>query len=135
MLKIVFILFAGTLSLQPEYTFEGRGKIDIRILDERMVKVDSSIYASKYEVSNADYRTFLNSIKDNNLRDSHRYDSLLWISTYPFSYQKPMADHYHNKKGGSWDDFFQDCTIFPIQTYKAPDPGVGFCVFMQVIQE
>ena len=38
-------------------------------------------------------------------------------------------------KGGSWADFFSECTFDKNATYAAPDPRVGFRMMMEVIPE
>ncbi len=39
------------------------------------------------------------------------------------------------QKGGSWDNYLEECAIDKSQNYKLPDPRVGFRVIMQVIEE
>lgn len=38
-------------------------------------------------------------------------------------------------KGGSWDNYLDECTIDKTQTYTLPDPRVGFRVIMEVVEE
>ncbi|MDP4266583.1 MAG: SUMF1/EgtB/PvdO family nonheme iron enzyme [Bacteroidota bacterium] len=38
-------------------------------------------------------------------------------------------------KGGSWDNFLDECTIDKSQKFDLPDPRVGFRVIMEVIEE
>jgi len=38
-------------------------------------------------------------------------------------------------KGGSWDNYLDECTIDKTQTYSLPDPRVGFRVIMEVVEE
>lgn len=38
-------------------------------------------------------------------------------------------------KGGSWDNYIEECHINKSQNYEIPDPRVGFRVVMEVIEE
>ncbi len=39
------------------------------------------------------------------------------------------------QKGGSWDNYLEECTIDKTQNYELPDPRIGFRVVMEVIEE
>ena len=39
------------------------------------------------------------------------------------------------QKGGSWDNYLEECTIDKTQKYDLPDPRVGFRIIMEVIEE
>ncbi len=53
--------------------------INVAKLDKQLVKVDSALYASIYEVTNADYAIFLESVKnDPKLRKIAAIDSMGW---------------------------------------------------------
>ena len=39
------------------------------------------------------------------------------------------------QKGGSWDNYLEECTIDKAQNYDLPDPRVGFRVIMEVVEE
>jgi len=38
-------------------------------------------------------------------------------------------------KGGSWDNYIDECTVDKSQTYPLPDPRVGFRTIMEVIEK
>lgn len=39
------------------------------------------------------------------------------------------------QKGGSWDNYLDECTVDKTQNYTLPDPRVGFRVIMEVVEE
>lgn len=39
------------------------------------------------------------------------------------------------QKGGSWDNYLDECTIEKAQNYNLPDPRVGFRIIMEIIEE
>lgn len=65
-----------------------------------LVDEDQGLFACKYEVSNGDYRLFLkaNKRKKKSLQTLIQYDSTLWSSKFPWSYNLPMTRNYHNHK-------------------------------------
>jgi len=244
-----------SLRSSSDYSF------NIKKLDKSLMEVSEGIYASKYEVNNLEYGTFLNHLGDTNLYRQYNYDSTQWMSKYPYSYNDPLAGYYHGhsaydnypvvnishaaavgycqwltstynqykkrkhkevlfrlphetewlsatgivdndqkypwgnnavnekglyyantkiqetdrvnyaadkalytaevdafdpnslglyntignvcemliepgrQKGGSWDDFFEDCAVGKYQNYSPPDPRIGFRIFMEIINE
>ena len=38
-------------------------------------------------------------------------------------------------KGGSWDNFIEECLIDKTQNYSVPDPRVGFRLVMEIIEK
>ena len=61
---------------------------------QNFVKVNESLYASKYEVSNAEYRNFLEALKlkEAPLAEKYKVDSAKWIT---YGYGGPMGQYYH----------------------------------------
>lgn len=74
------------------------------ILDKRMAKVNDTLYADRYEISNLDYNVFLKEIsKDDSLSYlQYAIDSIKWIE---FDYKRnrdiniPMKSYYHQHEG------------------------------------
>ncbi|OFX68417.1 MAG: hypothetical protein A2X12_10145 [Bacteroidetes bacterium GWE2_29_8] len=60
-------------------------------------KFGKNIYADECEVTNFEYKTFLNDIKiiDSDKHKKAMYDSTQWIKKYPYSYNEPMTNMYH----------------------------------------
>ncbi len=46
-----------------------------------------------------------------------------------------MIDEKGKTKGGSWDSFLEECKLDTFQTFKEPDPTVGFRWVMEVIEK
>lgn len=62
------------------------------------VKLNDTLWASRFEVTNWEYREFLSSLKikgDNDLYAACLYDSTQWDKKFPNAYNEPMKDHYH----------------------------------------
>lgn len=71
-------------------------QVDIKEINQSLVKVQDGLYASKYEVSNKLYMTFLSSLKNSNdtgLLAIAQIDTLRWRDKY--SYNEPYIQHYH----------------------------------------
>lgn len=63
------------------------------------VKLNDSMFAAKYEVTNAEYREFLSSLKNQGNHDLYAaclYDSAQWNSKFTYSYNEPMRANYHS---------------------------------------
>lgn len=72
------------------------GQLNIKDINRSLAKINDSIYASKYEVSNQLYGAFINSLKKNHKDDDlaiAKIDSLQWLSKD--SYNKPYEYYYH----------------------------------------
>lgn len=70
-------------------------QVDIKEINKSLAKVDDKLYASKYEVSNKLYMTFLNSLKQSNktnLLTIAQIDTLKWTESV---YNLPYVYHYH----------------------------------------
>lgn len=68
--------------------------------------IGDDFYASKYETTNAEYRLFLNDIKQNSKENYNAYrpDSTLFTQgKYEASFLNPMKDLYHNHP--AYDDY------------------------------
>lgn len=67
-------------------------------LEKKMKNVSGNIWASETEVSNLDYRSFLNNLKRSRNDDLYRrciYDSTQWKEKFKLAYGDPMVDNYH----------------------------------------
>jgi formylglycine-generating enzyme required for sulfatase activity len=63
------------------------------------VKINDSLYAAKYEVTNREYREFLASLQMSGNKDLYTaclYDSAQWNSKFTYSYNEPMRVNYHS---------------------------------------
>ena len=69
------------------------GQLQIKEINEFLVKVNETLYASKYEVSNELYMTFLNSLEDKNLLSIAQIDTLKWNTVA--SHNESYAQYYH----------------------------------------
>ncbi|MDP1747337.1 MAG: SUMF1/EgtB/PvdO family nonheme iron enzyme [Bacteroidota bacterium] len=88
-------LFSITLSALLSIT--ALGQIHMKEIDESLVKIKDGLYASKYEVSNKLYITFLNSLKRSNktnLLSIAQIDSVKW--TDKLTYNEPYVHYYHS---------------------------------------
>jgi formylglycine-generating enzyme required for sulfatase activity len=85
-LTVVIILFVALSS----------GKIpDVK---KNYVKFDKNILVSKYEITNKEYREFLQDLKATDQKDKYvkcLYDSTQWIKKFPWAYNEPMVKMYH----------------------------------------
>lgn len=62
-------------------------------------KLNDSMFAAKHEVTNAEFREFLNSLKSQGNLDLYTvclYDSAQWNSKFTYSYCEPMRANYHS---------------------------------------
>jgi formylglycine-generating enzyme required for sulfatase activity len=72
------------------------GQVDIKEIDSSLGKVNNLLYASKFEVTNKLYNTFIYSLKKAKKEDQlsiARIDSTKWSSIYPK--EKILFCHYH----------------------------------------
>ena len=93
--KILFLL----LLLIGSLASHAHNPKTIKIDHQKYARINDTLYAAIYEVTNADYRAFLNAIhRDSNLSLYHNclYDSARWVTTFPGAYNDPMRDHYHS---------------------------------------
>ncbi|HRZ50172.1 MAG TPA: SUMF1/EgtB/PvdO family nonheme iron enzyme [Bacteroidales bacterium] len=63
------------------------------------VKLNDSLFAAKYEVTNMEYREFLSSLKtigNNDLYAVCLYDSAQWDKKFAYAYNEPMRANYHS---------------------------------------
>lgn len=90
MKKLFSILFSILLSLTAI------GQVDIKEINRSMAKINNGLYASKYEVTNKLYMTFLGSLKQSNktnLLSVAQIDTLKWRDK--LSYNEPYVHYYH----------------------------------------
>ncbi len=66
-----------------------------RAIENRMVKVSTNLYANKYETSNAEYREFLDWVKENNMDilDEARIHNEGWSKVMGLAYARNYSDH------------------------------------------
>jgi sulfatase modifying factor 1 len=94
---LVIILFISPITF---------GQIDVKQIDRSLAKINERLYASKFEVSNKNYREFLQAlIKQNRMAELSiaQIDTLKWnenISTYS---NNPYVDYYH--KHPAYNDY------------------------------
>lgn len=72
--------------------------LDVKSIEKNMLPVNKTVYMGKYEVSNADYRKFLDNLKrsqQTNLLAIALYDSTVWNTKFQFTYNDPMRENYH----------------------------------------
>ncbi len=82
------------------------GQIDIKQVDRSLAKINERLYASKFEVSNKNYREFLTVlIKENRMVELSiaRIDTLKWNENISSYSNNPYVDYYH--KHPAYDDF------------------------------
>ena len=73
------------------------GQLDTKEINNSLAKINDSFYASKYEVSNKIYMSFLNSLKQSkklNLLAIAQIDTLKW--TDKLTYNPPYTQYYHS---------------------------------------
>jgi sulfatase modifying factor 1 len=74
------------------------GQIDVKQIDRSLAKINERLYASKFEVSNKDYRDFLHVlIKENRMAELAiaQIDSLKWNDNISSYSKNPYVDYYH----------------------------------------
>lgn len=74
------------------------GQIDIKQIDRSLAKINERLYASKFEVSNKNYREFLQVlIKENRMSELSiaRIDTLKWNDNISSYSNNPYVDYYH----------------------------------------
>jgi formylglycine-generating enzyme required for sulfatase activity len=92
-----FRLAATCLLAVFTFTLNAQKKaFSIKTIEEKMVKINDSLYCSRYETSNEEYKYFLN---DLGTKDSAAYikclvDSTKWRTMKVFSYGEPMSSNY-----------------------------------------
>jgi hypothetical protein len=72
--------------------------LDVKSIEKNMLPVNKTVYMGKYEVSNADYRKFLDNLKrsqQTNLLAIAQYDSTVWNTKFQYTYNDPMRENYH----------------------------------------
>ena len=82
------------------------GQIDVKQIDRSMAKISGSLYASKFEVSNINYREFLTVlIKENRMSELSiaRIDTLKWNENISSFSNNPYVDYYH--KHPAYNDY------------------------------
>ena len=66
--------------------------------NDKYVGFDKNLFVSKYELSNGEYREFLNHIKKNGTTEVIKEflpDSALWMDKFSYSFNQPYVNLYH----------------------------------------
>lgn len=83
-LALAFVLFAAS-----------KPKPDV--MDKKYIKASDVLYVDMYEVTNGEYRAFLNDLKARQRTDEYAAcypDTSQWMLKFPFSYIEPYEDTY-----------------------------------------
>ena len=98
----------GPLSLlifMSAYLFAGpHHKKVLNLPDGKYARINDTLYAAIYEITNENYKAFLNAIyRDSGLSLYQKciYDSAAWTTKFPNSYNAPMKKNYHNHRAFS----------------------------------
>lgn len=85
----------------------GLSSLTLKLGKDKFVQVDQKLYASRYEVTNHEFREFLNSLKetDNKLVEKYQYDSSQWLKKFPYSFNEPLVNFYH------WHSAYNDYPV------------------------
>lgn len=73
------------------------GQLDAKSINGSLVKLDDQLYASKYEVSNVQYTSYLNALKEGNVAQSAtiaQIDTLNWKKQS--AHTEAYAQYYHS---------------------------------------
>ena len=84
-LLLVIIFFTLTSGKTPDIT-------------ENFVKFDKNVYVCKYELTNFEYRTFLDDLKAQKKDEEFTKctpDSTQWVEKFNFSFNQPFTNMYH----------------------------------------
>lgn len=94
----MFMKLLSFISIFLLFNFSNPSKINIKDTQKSFVKVSDQLYASKYEVSNAQYRTFLNdlTLNDPTAATSCRIQHEQWIAGENEEYLEPFNQLYHS---------------------------------------
>jgi formylglycine-generating enzyme required for sulfatase activity len=106
-------------------TMQASEFVNMKKLEKRMISFDENIYMSKYEVTNIDYQTFLNSLlqsRNINAFKAYLYDSSQWTTKFSYSYNEPMKELYH------WHPAYDEYPVVNV-TYEA---AVKYCEWLTV---
>ena len=82
------------------------GQIDVKQIDRSLAKISDRLYASKFEVSNKNYREFLTAlIKENRKAELSiaRIDTLKWNDNISSYSNNPYVEYYH--KHPAYNDY------------------------------
>lgn len=89
-IKIIAAIGVIAVLIFASFNFSGSKNNYVNFLD--------NLYVCKYEVTNVEYREFLNDLKAQKKNDEYSkclYDSTQWIKKMPVSYNEPMVQLYH----------------------------------------
>ena len=86
--------------------FKSFGQIEIKQIDRSLARISNNFYVSKFEVSNKNYREYLNAlIKENQIEELiiAQIDTLKWNDKISFSSNNPYVNYYH--KHPAYNDY------------------------------
>jgi formylglycine-generating enzyme len=97
------------------------GQLNIKDIDKSLAKINETLYASRYEVSNRLYACFINAVKKEgkkDLLDIAMIDTLQWREK--LAYNEPYVEYYHKHPA------YQDYPVVNIRH----DAAVLFCEWL-----
>jgi len=86
----------GLIILSALHSITVFGQVDMKEINKSLAKINDNLYASKTELSNSLYSSFLNSLKNANNLEAltiAQIDSLKWREKN--SYNEPYVQYYH----------------------------------------
>ncbi len=94
-------------------------KINAKTIDRNFVKINTeNLYCSKYEVSNSEYRKFLNDLIKNKQIDLYKkciYDSTMWTVFFKKTHNESFRKTYH------WHPAYNNYPIVNVDYYSAQE--------------
>jgi formylglycine-generating enzyme required for sulfatase activity len=91
----VLIILISFVFLSSVTTLKPVTKSDFKIA---FLKFDNKLYASLYELTNVEYREFLQYLKSTKKNDDYKkclYDSTQWVKKFPHKNHEPFQSMYH----------------------------------------
>jgi formylglycine-generating enzyme required for sulfatase activity len=87
----------------------GLSSLTLNLGKDKYVQIDQKIFASRYEVTNIEFREFLNS-KGTEMKQikKFQYDSIQWKKKFPYAFNEPLVNFYH------WHPAYNDYPVVNI---------------------
>lgn len=89
----------------------GLSSLTLKIGKEKFVQIDQKLFASRFEVTNEEFRDFLTSVEAESI--TCLYDSTQWVKKFPYSYNQPLVNFYH------WHKAYSDYPVVNITRESA----------------
>ncbi len=105
----------------------GLSSLTLKLGKEKYLQIDQKLFASRYEVTNSEFREFLNSIKETD-KDQFKklqYDSSQWMKKFPYAYNEPLLNFYH------WHPAYDDYPVVNITRETAE----AYCNWLNIKYE